>query len=135
MGGEGTVEILGYHLKGEKQELFVKDPLFYSIKTSYLLSHDKKTVFIEMAKSSGIQLLPNIQRNPMLTTTYGVGEMIMHAINNGAKDILVFIAGSATIDAGIGMAIALGFEFYDSKGAKLSGIGKELIEIEKIIVQ
>lgn len=132
-GGEGTSDILAYHLGGIKRELIVCDPLFRSVKTDYLVLEGGKTACIEMAKSSGLQLLTPSERNPLLTTTYGMGEMILDAINQGVKKIVLAIGGSATNDAGIGMVSALGFKFLDKNGLKLKGIGGDLIHIQKIV--
>ena len=131
-GGEGTIDILAYHLGGKKRELMAVDPLFRPIKTDYLISEDGKTVFIEMAKTSGLQLLIEKERNPLLTTTFGLGKIILDAINLGIKNIILAIGGSATNDAGIGMATALGYKFYDKDHLQLKGIGEDLLRIIKI---
>ncbi|MBK8703177.1 MAG: glycerate kinase [Saprospiraceae bacterium] len=86
-----------------------------------------------MAQAAGLQLLSPAERNPMFTTTYGVGELILHAMNNGEKKIVVGLGGSATNDGGIGMADALGFQFIDSKGNKLKPVGENLQNIDRII--
>jgi glycerate kinase len=88
--------------------------------------------YIELAKASGLQLLNEQERNPMVTTTYGTGEMIADAINRGAKKIYLFVGGSATNDAGIGIANALGYVFLDKGNRSLEPIGKNLIKIRSI---
>ena len=131
-GGEGLSEILNFHLGLKTVEIEVHDPLFRKIKTNYNISADGKTAFIEMAKAAGLQLLTSEERNPLKTTTFGVGEMINDALRNGAKRITIGIGGSATNDLGIGMAAALGWQFLDKNKEKLSPIGGSLGKIEKI---
>jgi glycerate 2-kinase len=132
-GGEGMSDILNFHLGLKKVEIEVYDPLFKKIKATYSLSENKATAFIEMAQAAGLQLLKSHERNPLKTTTFGIGEMIKDAVKNGAKHIVLGIGGSATNDLGIGMAAALGWQFLDKKGNQLSPIGGNLIEIKKII--
>lgn len=133
-GGEGTVDILLHHIGGQKVSLTVNDPLFRPLTADYLIADDGKTAFIEMAKSSGLQLLTPDERNPMITTSYGFGEMISHAIDLGVENIVLSIGGSATNDGGMGMAKALGYQFFDRHGTLLKGIGGELNKIETITV-
>lgn len=132
-GGEGTSDILAHHLGGRKRRLLVADPLLRTIQTDYLLSADGKTAFIELAKSSGLQLLKVSERNPMFTTTFGFGEMINDAISQGVNKIILAIGGSATNDAGIGMARALGFEFLDNDDKELLGKGADLTHLSRIV--
>ncbi|MFN3315596.1 MAG: glycerate kinase, partial [Raineya sp.] len=129
-GGEGTLEILAQTLKAQKQEISVSNPLFKPTKAFWALAG--KTAFMEMAQASGLALLPKNLQNPMLTTTYGVGEMIRNALGKGVKKIVLGIGGSATNDAGIGMAAALGVKFLDKNGKEIVPIGKNLIEIAEI---
>ena len=110
-GGEGTSEILTYHTGGSWQTVQVHDPLFRPIQAGYGISADGTTAFIEMAQAAGLQLLQPAERNPLKTSTYGVGELIKDAIQKGAQHIMLGIGGSATNDAGIGMAGALGYGF------------------------
>jgi glycerate 2-kinase len=131
-GGEGVSDVLNFHLGLLKVEIEVHDPLFRKIKATYNLSQDGTTAFIEMAQAAGLQLLTLQERNPLKTSTFGVGEMINDAIQKGAKHIVLGIGGSATNDAGIGMAAALGWTFYDKKGRKLEPIGESLINIKTI---
>ena len=131
-GGEGSLDIINEHLDLKTVSLEVNDPLFRKITASYKI-HDY-TAYIEMASASGFDLLSEEERNPMHTTTYGTGEMIQDAINLGVEKIYLFIGGSATCDAGMGMAQALGFEFLDTEGNALKGIGKNLGEIDKILL-
>ena len=129
-GGEGTLTILNNFFKLTKRNVIVNNPLFHRCETTYLVSND--TAYIEMATASGLQLLSENERNCFYTSTYGTGELILDAINNGYKNIILFIGGSATNDAGIGMASALGYEFYDINNQIVEPIGKELININRI---
>ena len=131
-GGDGTIEILDYHLKGKRITIEVKDPLFRPIEASYLYIESSNTAFVEMAEASGMKLLPAEKQNCFLTTTFGTGEIIEHAINKGAKTIVLGIGGSATNDCGIGMASALGYQFLDRNGNEVIPIGKNLSKIDKI---
>lgn len=118
-GGEGTFEILLDYFKGSKHEAFVHDPLSRKIRASYGVSGDGKTAFIEMAKASGLQLLTQKERNPLVTTTFGTGELIAHALEKEVSTVILGIGGSATNDAGAGMASALGYRFFDASGSQL----------------
>ena len=93
-----------------------------------------KTCVIELAQASGIQLVPESLRNPMITTTYGTGQLIKNAINKGVKKIILFIGGSATNDAGIGMLNALGYRFKDTKGDEVTASPSSLSKINKILL-
>lgn len=131
-GGDGTIEVINFYLKGNLISVEVNDPVFRPIKANFLFSEYSKTAYVELAESSGLKLLKGAEQNCMYTSTYGCGELILEAINRGAKHILVGIGGSATNDCGIGMANALGYRFLDKKGKELKPIGKNLIEIAKI---
>jgi glycerate kinase len=131
-GGEGTLELLTLASCGKIISARVSDPLFSPIMADYGISVDGTTAFIEMAKASGLQLLAAEKRNPLTTTTYGTGELIRDALDRGAKKIILGIGGSATNDAGLGMAAALGYKFLDSSGEMLKPIGKNLIHLHAI---
>lgn len=131
-GGDGTVEVLQYYLDGEMMSLEVNDPLGRKVNASYLYSKIKKTAFIEMAEASGIRLLKEKEANPLKTSTYGTGELIKDALDKGVEHIILGIGGSATNDAGLGMARALGYRFYNKDNKELLGVGKDLQEIETI---
>ncbi len=126
-GGDGTLDVLEANLNVERIYLQVSDPLGRPIETYYIKNRD--TAFIEMAKSSGLQLLSEDERNPLKTSTYGVGQMIRHAIEGGVSNVYLLVGGSATNDAGIGMASALGYEFFDEDGlsCSISGAGLNVI--------
>lgn len=131
-GGEGTCEILTEHSKGSIAYAEVSDPLFRKITAHYGISGDGSTAFIEMASASGLQLLSKEERNPGKTSTYGTGELIKNAIDRGVTKIILAIGGSATNDAGIGMANALGIKFIDKHEIEFAPIGENLIHINKI---
>ncbi len=131
-GGDGTIEILDYYLKGKYIKIKVNDPLFRPIEASYLFIESSNTAFIEMAEASGMKLLTVKEQNCFLTTSFGTGEIILNAINKGAKTIVLGIGGSATNDCGIGMASALGYRFLDKKGNEVIPKGRNLSRIEKI---
>lgn len=104
-GGEGFLEAFHAAIGGELQEVIVRDPLMRPITAKYLL-HDDKAV-IEIAQASGLTLLSSEERNPLVATSYGTGELVADAIRRGAKHVIVGLGGSATSDAGIGMLKAL----------------------------
>lgn len=116
-GGEGTVTALTKGLGGVLREVTVTGPLGTPVKAVYGIIPGTDTAVIEMSAAAGIALVPPPLRDPMNTTTYGVGELITDAIEKGCKNFIVGIGGSATNDAGIGMLSALGFEFLDENGA------------------
>ncbi|MDZ7646239.1 MAG: glycerate kinase [Cytophagales bacterium] len=132
-GGEGTCELLTDHSKGSMISAKVSDPLFRKITASYGISGDGSTAFIEMASASGLALLCSEERNPLKTSTYGTGELIADAIERGVNKIILTIGGSATNDAGLGMAAALGIKFLNQKNEILAPIGENLIHITKIV--
>lgn len=130
-GGEGTLEVLEKSLGAERIELQVSDPLFRLVKAYYLLDGNK--AYIEMAKASGLPLLEKFEKSPMKTSTYGTGELIVDAIQRGAKELFVMIGGSATNDGGCGMAEALGARFYSANGMELKAIrGRDLSNIVSV---
>ena len=131
-GGEGTVDALVNATGGEFIETEVLNPLGRKIKASYGILGDKKTAVIEMAKASGIELIKREERNPLITTTYGTGELIKHAIENGIKHLVIGIGGSATNDGGCGMLQALGVKLLDKDSNEIPFGGGSLDKIEKI---
>ena len=134
-GGEGTLETLQSVLGGEFIECEVNDPLSRKIKANYLWIKEKQTAIIEMARASGIELLKQNERNCLITSTYGTGELINNALEKEAKEIILTVGGSATNDAGIGMATALGYEFFNKKSKILAPIGENLAEISLINIE
>ena len=132
-GGEGTSSILTYHNSGRIVELPVSDPLGRPHRARYGLSGDGRVAYIEMAQASGLQLLNAPERDPMVTSTYGTGEMILDAARRGVNEIVLCIGGSATNDMGTGMAAALGYRFEDAEGRLIERpAGKDLLRIASI---
>lgn len=131
-GGEGTCALLTEWHAGKQVEVTVNGPLFTPVVARYGLSGDGHTAFIEMAEASGLTLLSPGDRNPLVTSTYGTGELIADAVKHGARNIILGLGGSATNDAGIGMASALGYIFCDASGEPLKPIGENLIHLHHI---
>ena len=115
-GGEGTVEALVAACNGKKVEISVTGPLGEPVLCQYGLIEKTKTAIIEMSGAAGITLVPASERNPLFTTTYGVGEVIRDAIEKGCRRFIVGIGGSATNDGGTGMLQALGFSLLNKTG-------------------
>lgn len=132
-GGEGTVDALIDGNGGTKIEVAVSGPFpKEKVMTYYGLLADKKTAVIEMAKANGLELLIEKKRNPLLTSTFGTGEMIKDALDHGVEKIIIGIGGSATNDGGAGMAQALGVHLLDSHGNELPAGGGALSKLSKI---
>ncbi|ANC05766.1 MULTISPECIES: glycerate kinase [Bacillus] len=131
-GGEGTVESLVDATGGRIISISVTGPLRESVQAFYGVSKDKKTAFIEMAAASGLQHVPVEKRNPLITTTKGTGELILHALNQGAEYIILGLGGSATNDGGAGMLAALGVRFINDKGEVIDPSGGTLHSIVAI---
>ena len=110
----------------------VSDPLGRKISASYGILEKNKTAVIEMAAAAGLPLLPKEERNPLHTTTYGVGELIWDAIRKGCRHFIVGIGGSATNDGGVGMLSALGFEFLDKSGQPVRNGAAGLADLAEI---
>jgi len=118
-GGEGTTRALATGMNGRIESIIVKDPLGREITAEYGIVNGT-TAVMEMAAAAGLPLLKEFERNPEITTTFGVGQMIKDAIDKGCRHFIVGIGGSATNDAGIGMLSALGVRFFDCKGFEVS---------------
>ncbi|OJV16585.1 MAG: glycerate kinase [Dyadobacter sp. 50-39] len=131
-GGEGTSAILTRQANGSEVTVTVMDPLNRQIKATYGISEDHQVAFIEMAAASGLALLKVEERNPLRTSTFGTGQLIVDALDRGVKKIILGIGGSATTDGGIGMAEALGYAFKDSEGRTLLPNGESLGKIAAI---
>ncbi|MFP4199624.1 MAG: glycerate kinase [Halanaerobium sp.] len=131
-GGEGTVQSLVDATDGEIIKKEVTGPLGNKVEAFYGLLGDGKTAVIEMAAASGLPLVPEGKKNPLKTTTYGTGELIASALEHGVKKIIIGIGGSATNDAGVGMAQALGAEILDENGGQIAFGGGNLDQIEEI---
>lgn len=131
-GGEGTVEALAEGCDSEIVELQVKGPLLNPVVAKYCILKDTHTAVIEMASASGITLVSADERDPLETTTFGVGELIKDAITKGCRRFIVGIGGSATNDGGVGMLTALGYEFLDDNNNPISLGAKGLKNLHKI---
>lgn len=132
-GGEGTIDALVDGNGGTRIEVTVSGPLpTEKVTTYYGLLADKKTAVIEMAKANGIELLAEEKRNPLVTSTYGTGEMIQAALDQGVKTIIIGIGGSVTNDGGAGMAQALGVRFFDKDNRELLMGGAALATLSRI---
>ena len=119
-GGEGTVHALISATKGHVERQEVVGPLGIAVMAEYGILGDGRTAVIEMAAASGLPLVPFNLRNPLQTTTYGTGQLILAAIEKGCQKIIIGIGGSATTDCGTGMAQALGVQFFKEDGKKIS---------------
>lgn len=129
-GGEGTCEALAMGLGGEIRTVTAHDALMREVECTYAVAG--RTAIIEMASAAGLpQLLPE-ERDPMNTTTFGVGEMIADALSFGCRDFVIGIGGSATNDGGTGMLTALGFRFTDREGNPIEICGRGVGKIARI---
>lgn len=131
-GGEGSVQSLVDATNGSLINVEVTAPLGNKTTAFFGLSGDKQTAFIEMAAASGLHLVPFEQRNPLVTTTFGTGELINAALDYGVKKIILGIGGSATNDGGVGMLQAVGFSFKNAKNEEIGFGGAALSEIATI---
>ncbi|MBS9462812.1 glycerate kinase [Flagellimonas sp. 389] len=131
-GGDGTIEVIRHYLNATEVKTTVKNPLFRNIASGYLFSKEKRVAFIEMSEASGYKLLSKDELNCMKTTSLGTGQLIAHALKQGAREIILGIGGSATNDGGMGMASALGYSFLDENGEVLEPIGQNLHEVVDI---
>lgn len=131
-GGEGTVEALVSGMGGRLNSVQVTGPLGKPVLCEYGILQDGRTAILEMSGASGITLLAPKERNPLYTTTYGVGEVIRDAIEKGCRRFLVGIGGSATNDGGIGMLQALGYGFLDENGRQVPYGARGLADLARI---
>ncbi len=130
-GGEGTMDAILKNRAGEKVFTYVHDPLMKPVRACYG-SLEKGTAIVEMAKASGLVLIPERDRNPLNTTSYGTGELVRAVLDAGFKDVTISIGGSATNDGGMGFARALGIRFLDKDGRELDGRGEDLEKVRHI---
>lgn len=131
-GGEGTVEAMIAATQGRIVHVPVTGPLGERVEGFYGLSGDKQSAFIEMAAASGLERVAPSQRNPLKTTSWGTGELIRHALDEGVKHIIIGIGGSATNDGGAGMVQALGAKLLDASEQPLGQGGGELGKLARI---
>jgi len=131
-GGEGTVAALLFATNGQCMELEAAGPTGQSIPAFYGILGDRKTVVIEVAGVIGHTLVPEQERNPLEYTTHGVGELIVHALDNGFRHFIIGLGGSATNDGGIGMLHALGAKFYDQDHNTVTPIAASLSQVRSV---
>lgn len=131
-GGDGFARVMQFYFNTETVHCSTSDPLGRKIIASYQWDSRTRTAIVEVASASGLVLLKAEERNPMLTSTYGTGLLVRHAIELGAQHIILGLGGSATNDAGMGLLKALGFDFLDKSGEKLTPCGYNLSHVEKI---
>lgn len=131
-GGEGTTDALIEGMNGEKIEMNATGPLGKPVACYYGYLPESNTAIIEMAAAAGITLVTEEEKNPLLATTYGVGEMILDAMKRGCRNFIIGIGGSATNDCGIGMLKALGFTFTDSEGKDPGEGGQALGKVSAV---
>lgn len=128
-GGEGTTDALIEGMNGERIDLTVTGPMHTPVDAYYGYLKDTNTAVMEMASAAGITLVPDEEKNPLLATSYGVGEMINDAIQRGCRNFIIGIGGSVTNDGGIGMLKALGVRFLDQNGEDAGEGGQALAKI------
>ena len=131
-GGEGTVEALTLGMGGKLETVTVTGPLGQPVSCVFGILTESQTAIIEMSGAAGITLVPEQDRNPLHTTTYGVGEVIKYAISKGCRHFIIGIGGSATNDGGIGMLQALGYGMLNKDGKQVPFGAKGLKELETI---
>jgi glycerate 2-kinase len=131
-GGEGTIQSLASANQAVIKTVSVTGPLSEPVQAKIAFSSDGKRAYIEMAEACGLHLVSPEERNPLNTTTFGVGELILYAMDSGAIELVIGVGGSATNDGGIGMATALGYQFYNQEGVLVRGIGQDLFHIESM---
>lgn len=133
-GGEGTTDALIEGMNGERIDLTVTGPMHTPVDVYYGYLKDTNTAVMEMASAAGITLVPDSEKNPLLATSYGVGEMINDAIQRGCRNFIIGIGGSVTNDGGIGMLKALGVRFLDENGEDAGEGGQALAKVARIDV-
>ena len=134
-GGEGTVETLVDATMGKIVTINVLDPLGNDAEAYFGILGDGRTAVIEMALASGLTMVPSSKRNPLITTTYGTGQLIKAALDHGCQEFIIGIGGSATNDGGVGMAQALGVSFLDQEGQEIGFGGGSLSAIKEIKIK
>ena len=132
-GGEGLIDAVEHALGGTKKTAVVHNALGIKRRASYLWIESTKTAIIESAKAIGLEAIPPDKRNPLISTSFGLGELLISAHQQGAKKIIIGLGGSATVDGGIGMLQALGFSLLNKQKKTIKQGGKSLSSIDTII--
>ena len=130
-GGDGSLAVLRAHRPLTERRIATTDPLGRPIQASYFVDVDG-AAYVELPAASGLVLLAEGERDPLATTTLGTGTLVADAIARGARCVYLFLGGSATNDAGMGIAVALGLRFFDASGHALAPCGKALIEVDRM---
>ncbi len=133
-GGEGTAECLMHAENGKQIMCRVKDPLGEEIDADFVWIEEQKKAIVEVAKACGMMLIPQEKRNPLNASTYGVGQLMLKALEMGCRKLVLALGGTATNDGGIGMLKALGAQISDSSGREVPEGGKGLIQIDRIVL-
>ena len=131
-GGDGTAALIIDKCKGVRHNHNVQDPLGRKISAPFGLIDDGRTAVFEMADASGIRLLKEEELNPLKTSTYGTGELMLRAMDLGVDKIIIGLGGSATVDGGVGILRAIGVRFLDKNGKELSGLTESLLGLDRI---
>lgn len=131
-GGEGTLDTLIYATNGSRQNLTASGPLLDLVETEYGVLGDNKTAVIEIAAISGLPMVPPDKRNPIYTSTFGFGEVIKQALEDGYRELIVGLGGSSTNDGGLGMLQALGARFLDEHDDALPSFGSSLFKVKRV---
>lgn len=118
-GGEGTMQALIDATSGKKIQVRVKDPRGKTVEASYGLLGDHRTAVIEVAEACGLHLVPASERDTKSTSSFGVGQLIGHALDSGISRLIIGLGGSATTDGGSGMLAALGVKFLNEDGEEI----------------
>jgi glycerate kinase len=131
-GGDGILTTLVETLDGDYHNATVRGPLNTPLEARWGTIDDGATAIIEMAEAAGLRLLEAEERNPLRTTTYGVGELMARALESGCRRVIMGLGGSATNDGGMGLLQALGVRFYDSEGAELEASGEAMYRVASV---
>lgn len=132
-GGDGTARAFAHATSSKLVYRTVRGPLGRNVRAHFAWNPDSGVAVIEMAQAAGLWQVPLSERNPLRTTTYGVGQLIKAALSLGAQRILIGLGGSATVDGGAGMAQSLGWQLLDPKGAPIAAGGDGLLRLDRII--
>lgn len=134
-GGTGTLDILLHYLPGQIYSTLITAPLGNRKDARFGIINDSKTAIIEIAEASGLHLVCESSRNPLKTTSYGTGELILAALNEGCRSFIIGLGGSATCDGGMGALKALGLQFKDAFGQDIEMMGEGMLKLNHIITE